>query len=94
MKSVKLDLTGCKYLSEMHDRIRAAFGFPQWYGGNWSGFWDLLWSACDADRVIIKGESTVPQEYGEALSKLHEILERKAAFQQENHLPPFSFEIG
>lgn len=93
MKNIILDLTGCKYLSEIHDRIRAAFDFPEWYGGNWSGFWDLLWSECDADKVIIKGEATVPQEYKGELSKLHEILERKALFQKENRLPPFSFEI-
>ena len=76
MKIIELDLTGCKYLDEVHDRIRVAFDFPQWYGKNWSAFWDLLWSECDADKVIIKGEKSLPSEFDKSLSKLHEILER------------------
>lgn len=27
-----LDLIGCKYLCEIHERIRTAFVFPEWYG--------------------------------------------------------------
>ena len=42
MKIIELDLTGCKYLAEIHERIRVAFDFPEWYGKNWSAFWDLL----------------------------------------------------
>ena len=34
MKTIELDLTGCKYLSEIHERIRIAFDFPEWYGAN------------------------------------------------------------
>ena len=56
MKIIELDLTGCKYPGELHERIRDAFHFPEEYGANWSAFWDFLWSECDADRVFIKGE--------------------------------------
>lgn len=56
MKTIVLDLTGCKYINEIHEKIRIAFDFPAWYGKNWSAFWDLLRSECDAQRVIIKGE--------------------------------------
>ena len=38
-KVITLDLTGCKYLGELHERIRAAFDFPEWYGANWDAFW-------------------------------------------------------
>ena len=47
-KTIVLDLTDCKSLGELHERIRVAFKFPKWYGANWSAFWDLLWSDCDA----------------------------------------------
>ncbi len=92
MKTVELDLTGCKYLAEIHERIRVAFGFPEWYGNNWSAFWDLLWSECDADKVIIKGEYSLAGEFDKSLSKMHEILERNKK-ERANSDYPFSYEI-
>ena len=92
MKIIELDLTGCKYLDEVHDRIRVAFDFPQWYGKNWSAFWDLLWSECDADKVIIKGEKSLLSEFDKSLSKLHEILERYKN-ERANSDCPFDYEI-
>ena len=61
MKTIELDLTGCKYLGEIHERIRKAFNFPEWYGANWDAFWDLLWSECDANKVIIKAKKPFPK---------------------------------
>ena len=63
MKEIILDLTDCKYLGELHERIRVAFDFPEWYGANWSAFWDLLWSECDADEVSVQGEHSLPKEF-------------------------------
>ena len=31
-KIVTLDLTGCEYLGEIHQRIKKAFDFPDFYG--------------------------------------------------------------
>ena len=42
MKTIELDLTGCKYLLEIHEKIRVAFDFPEWYGKNWDAFWDCM----------------------------------------------------
>lgn len=55
MKTIEVDLTGCKYLSEIHEKIRIAFAFRDWYRANWDAFWDLLRSECDADKVVIRG---------------------------------------
>ncbi len=93
MKIIELDLTGCKYLSEIHERIRIAFDFPEWYGKNWSAFWDLLWSECDADQVVIKGEHGLPKEFDMPLSKMHEALEDNIKFRKDNNLEPFSYKI-
>lgn len=93
MKIIELDLTGCKYLSEVHERIRIAFNFPEWYGKNWSAFWDLLWSECDADKVIIKGELTLPKDLDKSLSVMHEILDDKIAFNKKCNFNSFSYEI-
>ena len=92
MKIIELDLTGCKYLSEVHERIRVAFHFPEWYGKNWSAFWDLLWSECDADKVVIKGESSLPHEFEEHLNTMHKILDRNKKEQADSDFP-FDYEI-
>lgn len=74
-KTIVLDLTGCKYLDELHERIRIAFDFPEWYGKNWDAFWDLLWSDCEADMVEIIGEHTLSQEFSPELKIMHEVLQ-------------------
>ena len=94
MKIIELDLTGCKYLGEIHKRIKNAFNFPDWYGENWSAFWDLLWSECDADKVIITGENTLSDDLKVFLPKIYEILERNVDFRKKANLTPFSFEIN
>lgn len=96
MKIIELDLTGCKSLYELHDRIRIAFDFPDWYGKNWSAFWDLLWSECDADKLIVKGENTLSKEFDEQIAIFHEILDDCIEYRQkykEYGLNSFSYEI-
>lgn len=92
MKIIELDLTGCKYLSEIHERIQAAFDFPEWYGKNWDAFWDMLWSECDANQVVIKGEDSLSKEFDKHLKKMHEILERNKK-ERLNSDDPFEYEI-
>lgn len=75
-KIVTLDLTGCKYLGEIHQRIKKAFDFPDFYGENWSAFWDLLRSECDSTQIIVLGIETVPDEYRWHIDKMLEILQR------------------
>ena len=93
MKIIELDLTGCKYLYDLHERIKTAFDFPEWYGKNWSAFWDLLWSECDADKVVIKGENTLPKDFNNAIIAMHECLERNTLFRKEHNLNNFFYEI-
>ena len=92
MKIIELDLTGCQYLAEIHERIRVALSFPEWYGKNWDAFWDLLWSECDADKVIIKGVYTLPSEFDKPLGIMCEILERNKK-ECANSDCPFDYEI-
>ncbi|MBQ8719083.1 MAG: barstar family protein [Clostridia bacterium] len=93
MKIIELDLTGCEYLFDIHERIRIAFDFPDWYGKNWSAFWDLLRSECDADQVIIKGTNSLSHEFDSHLNKLYEILGRNINFRQKLSLNSFSYKI-
>lgn len=82
-KIITLDLTSCKYLGELHERIRIAFDFPEWYGANWSAFDDLLSTECDANELIIYGEKTMPKEFAEQLEIMHSILDREVVKREE-----------
>lgn len=80
-KIVTLDLTGCKYLGEIHQRIKKAFDFPDFYGENWDAFWDLLRTECDADKVVVLGEEAVSEELKPSVKMIYEILKEF----QEHH---------
>lgn len=75
-KIITLDLTDCKYLGEIHERIRVAFDFPEWYGANWNAFWDLLWSECDADKLEIVGLNTLPSKFNKHIETMKLVLEK------------------
>lgn len=97
-KIITLDLTDCKYLGELHERIRVAFDFPKWYGANLSAFDDLLWTECDAQELIISGVETLPRELKEIMPKIYRILDKKAEQTKTDHLlyddiKPFSYRI-
>ncbi len=74
-KIVKLDLTGCKYMMELHKRIRDTFELPSYYGCNWSAFHDMLRGEIDADRIEIYGEASLPTDWAEQISIMHDVLE-------------------
>ena len=74
-KIITLDLIGCKYLGEIHQRIKKAFDFPDFYGENWDAFWDLLRSECDADKVIVVGGDSVSKELRASVQTMKGFLE-------------------
>lgn len=97
-KTIILDLTDCKYLGELHERIRVAFDFPEWYGANLDAFWDLLRSDCDADEVLIQNAGTLPDELKEYMKKLYAILDKNIADHEKYgrlyaDIKPFSYRI-
>ena len=75
-KIITLDLTDCKYLGEIHEKIRVAFDFPEWYGANWNAFWDLLWSECDADKLEIIGVNTLSAKFDEHIEIMKNVLDK------------------
>lgn len=79
-KTITLDLTGCTSLGELHLRMKQAFDFPDFYGQNWSAFWDLLWSECDAQCIVVVGLDALPGEFAWHRERLLTILQR---FQEE-----------
>lgn len=97
-KIIRLDLTGCKYISEVHERIRVAFDFPEWYGANWPAFWDLLRSECDADEVLIYGEHTLPKSFERDIQWMHKALDKNVEKHEEysklfSQIRPFAYRV-
>ena len=92
MKKIILNLTECKTLGEIHERIQCAFSFPDWYGKNWDAFWDLLWSECDAECVIIIGEDTLPSYLKEEMKIFYDVLNDKKEFNKKMNFEKFSWE--
>ena len=39
---IVLDFSGCRYLGEVHKRLKECFGLPEFYGENWDALWDCL----------------------------------------------------
>lgn len=76
-KTVRVDLTGCKYYLEIFERIRLAFGFDEDCGRNWQAFWDSLHYDSDADHVEVIGVETLPKEWQDSLKTMHFFLEEK-----------------
>lgn len=82
--TLTLDLTGCKYLGELHQRIKDSFDFPDYYGCNWDAFYDLLCTENTAGHVRICGEKTMPKELQKELEKMH-----IAFYNAQKHLQSF-----
>ncbi len=76
MKKATIDLTDCKYLMDLHERIRVGLDFPKGYGRNWSAFWDMLNRDCQYNFVTIKGSKTVAKELHSSVEKMKVVLER------------------
>jgi RNAse (barnase) inhibitor barstar len=93
IKTVNLDLTRCKTLGEIHERIQRAFSFPDWYGKNLDAFYDLLRTECDADIVLIIGTKDLSDELKEELNSLRFIMEKKAEFNKSLGFNEFKYEI-
>ena len=88
-----IDFKDVKGIYDMFEIISTAMNFPDYFGNNWDAFWDLLWSECDADKVIIKGAASLHDDLKKEMPIMHEILERNSAFRKENNLNEFSFEV-
>ena len=78
MKKATIDLTDCKYLMDLHERIRVSLGFPEWYGKNWDALWDclryLFYRRGDF-RVNIYGFMSLPEDLREYCKTMLEIFD-------------------
>ena len=75
---IVLDLTGCRYGGEVHERIKEAFGFPDYYGKNWDAMWDcltdLFW-VTDDRHIVVRGLDALPSDLRAYAEPLRQVLE-------------------
>ena len=72
-----IDFTNVNHYLEMHFVIREALDFPDYYGCNWSAFWDCLNDMYgDPIHIEIIGLEVIESKFGDAAEKMIEILRR------------------
>lgn len=87
-EEIILDFTGCKYITEVHWKIRDTFHFPSFYGENLDAFWDMGCDYIGSDEEVvefvkIRGVETLPKDIREYfLNKMMDIFYEIAAFNQ------------
>ena len=92
MKKAILDLTGCKYWHELHQRIQDSLEFPDYYGKNLDAFWDCINRDCDINFVTIKGTSKVSEDLKQTVEKILSMFEENKQYWINSDCP-FDYEI-
>ena len=84
MKKYIVDFTKVKYYLEMHAVIEQSLEFPDYYGCNWSAFWDCL-SDMRGDPVHIEiiGIEVIERKFGNAAETMIEILKKFKHFNND-----------
>ena len=49
-----LDLTVCKNWLDVHFLLKQKFGFPEYYGNNWSAFWDCIDGLFEGEQITVE----------------------------------------
>ncbi len=92
MYQATIDLTNCKYIMELHERIRDGLHLDEDYGRNWYAFWDEINKNIPYKFITVKGSETVAKELKGSVEKMREILERnKQYWAHSKH--PFDYEF-
>lgn len=74
---VVVDFTGCRYISDIHNTLRDAFGFPAYYGKNWDAFWDCItdfFLGKGSWAIEVRGYDSLTQEFREYLKPMFEMF--------------------
>ena len=89
-----LDFTNVQYYGEVHKIIKDALDFPDYYGENWSAFWDCLTDMVDDPiHLQILGLHNFQKKFPESCAKMLEILERLRHWHDDRYIHNISIEI-
>ncbi len=73
-EEILLDLTGCESIAQLHQRMRDAFHFPEYYGANLDALWDMGMDYIGTNRdsfthVKIRGIQTLSEDIHDYILK-------------------------
>lgn len=92
MKKAVVDVSGCQYVEELHQRIQTALDFPDYYGGNPDAFWDCINRDCDADFVSVVGVAHIADALQPTIQTIITLLEENKQYWADSDCP-FDYEI-
>ena len=75
METVILDLSDCKYVGELHQKIKEALSFPDYYGENWDAFYDMMCMESSAEKILIRGIADANKVIRSAVEEMVDTLE-------------------
>ena len=79
-----IDFTDVNHYWEMHAVIKKALDFPEYYGCNWSAFWDCLTDMYgDPIHIEIIGLDVIERKFNHSANKMIEILKRCKHFNHD-----------
>ena len=62
MYKATIDLTECRYLMELHERIKIGLHLDEGYGRNLDAFWDEINRNIKCNYITVKGSKTVSKD--------------------------------
>lgn len=73
-----LDFSKVQDFREVHKIIKDGLDFPDYYGENWSAFWDCITDMVGDEKLHIQiiGYANLQKRYPDMAEKLTELLER------------------
>ena len=93
-KKYMIDLTNVNHYLEIHFIIKKALDFPDYYGCNWSAFWDCLTDMYgDPIHIEIVGLDVIERNFDDSASKILEILRRFKHFNNDLFSEQIKIEI-
>ena len=79
-----VDFSKVNYYLEMHAVIEKSLDFPDYYGCNWSAFWDCLTDMYgDPIYIEIIGLEVIERKFGDAAEKMIGILKEFKHFNND-----------
>lgn len=77
MKQIILDFAGAKSLLTLHEYLKTAFQFPEYYGHNMDALWDCLYCSFEFPTIIVlKNLDKIPKTMNEAVERMLSVFDR------------------
>ena len=95
MEKYTIDFTNVNYYLEMHAVIWKSLDFPDYYGCNWSAFWDCLTDMVGSTiHIEIIGLDVIERKFGaDTTQKMLEILRRFKHYRNDKYINDIQIEI-